>query len=263
MATVTCEACGAQNDSRTAVCTRCGAALGAPALPAASPYLLATQAQWALAIPTKARSGSLWLFLGAGVLALMVGLGIATVTLQPKPPQAIVYPPPPRRPPLVKSQTYVSTKYGFSLQYSNDIPRGAESDSSITWKSGKTTVLSAIGVSQQGRSPQQIVAAALRNIYAGAQPAYAIPGAEVGYNSAAYGAVYDILVDPGTGQAVPSRLVIIAAVRKNVAVEVVGFGPVRPASPESFDQPNPSLLGISQTLDEILNTVTWAGDPPL
>jgi len=125
------------------------------------------------------------------------------------------------------------------------------------------TVLSAIGVSQQGRSPQQLVAAALRNIYAGAQPAYAIPGAEVGYNSAAYGAVYDILVDPGTGQAVPSRLVIIAAVRKNVAVEVVGFGPVRPASPESFDQPNPSLLGISQTLDEILNTVTWAGDPPL
>lgn len=278
---LTCPRCGATNPASARFCGACAQPLapGAALLPvqsagiASTPiaYQAATQAQLRVAAPTKTRSRTPWAILAGGLLALMIAFGLLTQALQPTPPPAVRCPPdcppPPRGAPLVSGRTYTSRTYGYSLQYGSDTKPSAQDDKSITWtyheKSGGQWPITVSGDGQQGRNPQQVAEALQRSKGLDANLAYPIPSAAIGYNPTAYGAIYDVTVDPGTGQATPARLIVVAAARKNVIVEIVGLGPRVKGDQTTFDHPNPSLTPISSFMDHILKTVIWPGDNPL
>jgi hypothetical protein len=102
------------------------------------------------------------------------------------------------------------------------------------------------------------------NNFGDATYAYTIPGAQIGYTPG-YGNVYDLSVAPNGGASVHERLIIIAAVKGNVAVVFVGMGPFQKTDPQTDDHPNPAetpLVSLGD-VEENLESVTWPGDSPL
>jgi hypothetical protein len=117
------------------------------------------------------------------------------------------------------------------------------------------------GMPAGGRSAQQIVASTQSAEFPDAQQAYIVPDASLGY-TVGYGTVYDVSISPGNGQSVHDRLLIIAAIRRGLAVVLVGLGPYQTSSPSSGGQPNPADTPLVQLGDfeENANSVTWPGE---
>ena len=76
-----------------------------------------------------------------------------------------------------------------------------------------------------------------------------------------YGNVYGLTLRTSTGASAPGRLVIMAAVKNDVAVLFDGFGPR--IKPDPAQHPNPAATPLVSLFDLIGNTVTWSGDPAL
>ena len=117
------------------------------------------------------------------------------------------------------------------------------------------------GAGAGGRTPQQIVQSYLSGHFPDARPAYEIGHAQVGYTPG-YGAVYDTFPQSTSGTSAHYRLVLLAAVKNDTYVLVVGFGSYR-----VFEPGNPSphasgaATGVALFMDPIINSVLWKGDP--
>jgi hypothetical protein len=112
-------------------------------------------------------------------------------------------------------------------------------------------------------SPDQVVADVANQIAPGAQLAYVVPNASVGYQ-AGYGAAYDYYPNSGAGNGQRFRLVVLAAVRAGLAVVVVADGPY-----VDFSQPalagsiyHPAIADVFPALfaDPSIDSVLWPGE---
>jgi len=176
--------------------------------------------------------------------------------------------PPPQSGPLRAMNSYTSSKYGYSLDYSPTIPPSQKNSTSISWdgtlNDGSEVQWSFLGGKANGRSAQQIVSDVQTSSFPDARQVYVIPGASLGYVSG-YGMVYDIDVAPANGQTVHDRLVVMAAIRNGLAVVVAGEGPYQRSTPSNDSHPNPAdtpLVHLGQ-FEESINSVTWPGESPL
>jgi hypothetical protein len=183
------------------------------------------------------------------------------------PPACVV--PPPQQAPLSPPHTYTSSKYGFSLEYSTQhITPSQTTSSSISWDAqlgdGSEVSWTILGGPPGGKSAAQIVDDVASKNFPDAQTAYSIPDASVGYTPGA-GKVYNVTIAPANGQAVRDRLVVMAAVKRGVAVVVAGFGPYVKSSPGSSGHPNPAETPLVHLGDfeESAMSVVWPGDRPL
>jgi hypothetical protein len=232
----------------------------------------ASHAEIAAAQPHKTKHRHPWLIALGLILLLMIVLVVVGNAQAPKAvhctsPQCSITPI--HATPLSPPTRYVSSQYGFSLDYSTaNVTPSKTTANSIAWDatlSDNSEVLwTFVGTDPQGRSPQQIVNDVQQNNYADASYAYTIPGADLGYTPG-YGNVYDVTVAPGGGAAVHDRLIVIAAVKNNVAVVFLGLGPYQATNPKIDGHPNPSdtpLVNLGD-FEENLKSVTWKGDPPL
>lgn len=117
------------------------------------------------------------------------------------------------------------------------------------------------GAAAGGQTPQQVVQSYLSSHFPDARPAYEIAHAQVGYTPG-YGAVYDTYPQSTSGTSQHYRLVLLAAVKNNTYVLVVGFGIYRIFEPGS---PSPHASGaataVALFMDPIVNSVLWKGDP--
>jgi hypothetical protein len=224
------------------------------------------------AMPHKTRKHHPWL-MALGIIILgVVALGVLGSIEQPgpvncTPPSCVV--PPPHRQPLTGPHHFVSSTYGFSLDYSTaNIDPSKVTDSSIAWDgtlgdSGEVFWEFA-GVHPHGRSEQQIVDDIQNSNFPDATLAYTIPGADIGYTPG-YGNVYDLSEAPGGGAAVHERLIVIAAIKRGVGVVMAAVGPYQQTNPHDDGHPNPAdtpLVNLGD-FEENLKSVTWKGDPPL
>jgi hypothetical protein len=215
-----------------------------------------------------------WSAVAGTVIAGAVVLGVAAALLAPARKAAcgaVCAPPPPPclsascshaalAPPLTTRQTYTSSKYGYSVGYTRFPPSSKDSASAewdLTTDSGQYTIV-VTAAQGDGRSPQQIVGDVVNNNFPDYSLLYDVPGAEVGY-TAGSGSVYDDEVTPFFGSALDSRLVVLAAVKKGLAIAVVGSGD---AAQSQSDQPDPSGLPVSSFVDDLTNATCWPGDPP-
>jgi hypothetical protein len=265
-------------------CPACGLAMQAtprrvvPAngpLPISGPYAHADAAGQASVHATPHRRIS-WSLASAVALAAVVVLGItAAVSARSvaRPCGLICQKPPPpcfgtgcphaaMNASTDKQKTYTSKDYGFTLAYPASYPPSQSDSASIGWdlsgKSGDYTI-NVVAGKPNGKTPQQIGLDLQNSNFSDYQELYTIPGAEVGYQSG-YGTVWDEQVSSTFGSSQDTRLVIMTAIKNNVAIAIVGDGP---AESSQTDHPDPSGLPLSSFVDDLANSVTWAGEQAL
>lgn len=217
-------------------------------------------------------SHTLWRVVG-GILLLLIFFfsGLSQVS-QPAPVSCIppqCSQPPPSQPLVSNPGTYTSSQYGFTVNYpgNRDAPT-QKTKYSVSWSGtlsdGSDVEWTIVGGTPRGRSAQQIVSDLQSSNFPDAQQAYTIPGASVGYQPG-YGNVYDVNVAPGGGQSVHDRLIVMAAIRGNLAIALVGLGPYEHVTRSNSDHPNPAETPLVNLGDfhETLQSVTWPGQPTL
>jgi len=181
--------------------------------------------------------------------------------------------PPPKSPPLSAPHTYTSQSRGWSVDYYDPEQALAGSFSvthedadSITWtlvgkKWPGNWPITFQGEQAGGRSAQQMVADLQAAKFPDATPVYAIPGAELGYTDG-FGEVYDINFSQATGTSQRARLVLMVAVRGDLAVELVSVGAYVPNVPSTFPHSNPAATNIVLFFSPLANSVRWPGEAP-
>ncbi len=277
-----CGHCGALNPRKTGFCVKCGQPLAAAAVAAAVPAAAAVagaaapvayayqpavypQGVGGTAAAHQPGRPSIWILAGVGALVVMVILGGLAFALRPQTTftcQPPCQPPPPAFPPLAAPQSYTSTDFGFSLDYSPGlagIQEQRRDSKSIVFQGGGGEFI-VFGANPAGHSAQQLIDAEIQHRFPGAQPAYQEPGAELGYYNAT-GWVYDLQAGGTNGQSQHLRVVAVAAVRNGVAVVALAVGPFIADDPQVVSHPLPAETPVVEALDPVLNTVRWRGDP--
>ncbi|MFZ0668562.1 MAG: hypothetical protein WAM97_22625 [Acidimicrobiales bacterium] len=218
----------------------------------------------------------------AGLLGVLVGLGAVFAVI------GVVAPPskpttctttaclsePPTGIPVQNWPVYKNAKYGFAVTIVNVAPgiKASQSDANnqltVNYSEGSTQFgyLQVAGVPDQNGSQtaEQVVDSIVNNNASGAQLAYVIPGAMVGYQPG-YGAAYDFTGNSGDGSNQTQRIIVMAAVRNGLAIVTFCVG-VKVAFGDGKGQIDltdhhtsiadslPALFG-----DPTVNSIQWPG----
>lgn len=290
-----CGACGAPHSPGAQFCPRCGnrlvvasAVATAVREPVAARQPVAAPSYPVVAHPGPAPAAGVtrkrafpWLIAGGAVAGLIAAFTIISLLLVPKPTtcgETVMCPhPSPAVVPLAGPHPYLSHTFQYRLEYFDQglltddkgkaIPPSLENDTSIGWVlqaqgSAVTYPITFTGENANHRSAAQVVEQIQAKSYPNATLAYHIPGAEMGYNDG-YGNVYDIRFAAAGAQSARRRLIVIAAVKNGLAVEMVSIGPYKASNSHDDGHPNPANTSIVNYFDDIVNTVRFPGDPPL
>ena len=245
-----CPNCGSPRLSGSRFCGNCGK-------PFAEPRLYAFRGERRF----------IWLGVAGSLVFLMVVFGALAELLpgavgQTACPPACT-PPPVTSPALPAPHRYTSSRYGYSLEYSDgpllkSATIDVRDDTSIGWNAqGFPFRFTAERAS--GRASRAIAEQMQRTGFPDAITVYQIPNAELGYTPG-FGEIYDVTLASGTGQSIRARLVIVVAVKKDLALE---FWAVGPYLLQQESHPSPAATPLVYYFSDILNTVTWPSDPPL
>lgn len=113
----------------------------------------------------------------------------------------------------------------------------------------------------EGRGARQIVDRLLARQYPGSTVAYELPNAMVGYQ-VGYGVVANFQA-PGVAATYDLRLIVMAAVKNDLALLAVAEGPFRRFSPDfGPGPPSAANLEIAMDMGTYVDSFRWAGDPP-
>lgn len=254
-AEVFCGACGSRNPAASRFCGNCGQPIGV----GARSHPGAPAQYGARTFPRLKRNRRwVWLLvLGAGGYLIVVLAALAVILA---PTQTSCQEPcltPPVAPALPPPQQYKSSAYGYSLEYYGAAPT-VEDSKTVRWSLNGGWGYGFTGEPAQGRSAEQMVEQVQRTQYPDAVFVFQIPAAGLGYN-AGYGAVYDLNVNPGTGQPAHARLILIASVKRDLAIEMIALGPYEP---ETKGHPNPAATWLAHMLGGVVNSVVFPGDVP-
>ncbi|HVC80221.1 MAG TPA: zinc ribbon domain-containing protein [Chloroflexota bacterium] len=279
---IACPRCGTLNQAGVRFCGRCGMGFSAasPPEPRVAPVVFspAAPAHVLAATPRKAGRGLPWAVVAAALgitMALLAAVsqavmshGAATcgVSCQPPPPPRPQPPLGPSGPPLPSSHRYTSATYGYSVDYPEGFDPSGSDGQAVGWSYTLNSDSSSFeikiqGEAANGRTPQQLVQSVQQSFMSGASPVFTITGAELG-STAGYGQVYDFTTSPQGGQQQHLRLVVEAAIRDGVAVEMIAASLF---IPDQNEHPSPAQMEprVESLADQVGNTVVWRSEPAL
>ncbi|OMC36287.1 hypothetical protein A5740_06570 [Mycobacterium sp. GA-1841] len=205
---------------------------------------------------------------GVAVTLLTVALVAVSVVIS-DPPVRYICPPdcgsPPTSEPVVSTPRFTAPDGAFSVSYpaSSSVYRPSTADDGVTVDylidDGGTMQL--IGRPAGGRTPKQIAKALVEDAYPDAEVDYEIPNAMVGYQPG-YGMVVDSWPQNSTGDYMRLRVVILAAVKNNLALIAVAVGPYHEYGPDfGPGMPSGANLDLAQDMGKYVNSFRWRGDP--
>jgi hypothetical protein len=174
--------------------------------------------------------------------------------------------PPPVGPAVVAKPRFTASDGSWSVEYPSSNPNFTgfkkTSDSLLADLGNGAAAILVRGGSAGGKTPQQVVQAYQQASFPDARPAYEISHAEVGYNLG-FGAVFDDFPQTTSGSSQHERLIVLAAVRNDTYVLVVGLGAYQEFARDGTNDGHPSGVAtvVSFFMDPIINSVTWKGDP--
>jgi hypothetical protein len=205
---------------------------------------------------------------GVPVVTLAVALGVVGLLLTPK-IVLFMCPPdcgkPPTGTPVMALPRFSAPDGTFSVSYP---PPGsaytvATGDSGVTatYTGGGGGVMQLFSEPANGRSAREIAAAILKRTYPDAKVAYEIPNAMVGYQLG-YGEVADDWPQGVTASYSRLRILVMAAVKNDVALVAFATGPYRAFGPDfGPGPPSGANLEIAQDMGKYVNSFQWEGDP--
>lgn len=130
------------------------------------------------------------------------------------------------------------------------------------WTAGDGGTIRLFSQPAAGRDAKQITAELLEQAYPGAVPAYELPNAAIGYQPG-YGVVADAQTLETVGQSDRLRVIVIAAVKNDLALIAAAVGPHREFTPAfGPGPPSPANVQIAQDLGKYVDSFKWRGDPP-
>ena len=220
---------------------------------------------------TRARGPRYLLTLGPWVLTLVaVMMALAIVDQKvPDVPTRYVCPPdcgrPPTGQPVATNPRFTAADGSFSVSY--PAPGAAYSvttgDDGVTaeFTGGDGGTMRLFSQAAAGRNAQDIAEELLNDAFPGASKVYELPNATVGYQLG-YGEVADFRPMTGAGETERTRVIVIVAIKNDLALIAAAAGPFREFTP-SFGPgpPSPANLQIAQDMGKYVNSFMWRGDP--
>ena len=157
------------------------------------------------------------------------------------------------------------TAPGFSVSYpapgSAYTIATAPSGVTATYTGGDGGVMQLFSEPANGRSPRDIVKAAIRRTHPNAKVDYEIPNAMVGYQPG-YGEVADSWPQSSTARYSRVRILVMAAVKNDIALIAFATGPYRAFGPDfGPGPPSGANLELAMDLGKYVNSFQWNGDP--
>lgn len=172
---------------------------------------------------------------------------------------------PPNAVPVANLPRFVSPDGMFSVGYP---PPGTAYDVTMDrdgvtarYTNGDGGVLRLFAEPAGGRVARRVVADALARQFPKAEVAYELPNSMVGYQLG-HGVVANFQ-KPGLSERFDRRVVVMAAVKNDLALIAVAEGPFRRFSPE-FGPGPPSSANMELAMDmaRYVESFSWKGDPP-
>jgi len=209
---------------------------------------------------------SLW------ILTLAVGMMILAVvdSRVADVPTRYICPPdcgrPPTGLPVATNPRFIAPDGEFSVSYpapgaayTLDIqPNGVTAE----WTAGDGGTLRLFSQPAAGRDAEEIAKTLIATGFPEAWTAYELPNATVGYQPG-YGEVADFQPLGAATIADRVRIIVIVAVKNDLALIAAAHGPFREFTPDfGPGPPSPANLRIAQDMGKYVNSFTWRGDPP-
>jgi hypothetical protein len=204
---------------------------------------------------------ALWV---AGLMAALMVLNFIDTRVTDAPVYAC--PPDCGRPPtaLPVSTNPVFTAPGGEFSVSYPAP-GVTYDVTIQddgvtakWLLGDGGTLRLFGQPAEGRDATVVVQQVLADAFPDSVLSYELPNATVGYQNG-YGVVADFPQPAGESL----RVIVIAAVKNDLALVAAAEGPFRQFTQEyGPGPPSPANVQIAQDMGKYVTSFSWRGDPP-
>ena len=210
--------------------------------------------------------------LGVWLLVLMAAMMVLTIVDNhvTDVPTRYVCPPdcgrPPTGIPVATNPRFTAPGGEFSVSY--PAPGAAydvttEPDGvTASWTAGDGGTLRLFSQPAQGRDSKRIAEELLQDGFPDATTAYELPNATVGFHRG-YGEVADFRPLSASSKSDRLRIIVIVAVKNDLALVAAAVGPLRVFTP-SFGPgpPSPANMQIAQDMGKYVNSFRWRGDPP-
>lgn len=205
------------------------------------------------------------LALGLGIAILSLSLWGSLVTRE----SVYVCPPdcgrPPNALPVASLPRFVASGGQFAVSYPEpgaayDVTTRADAvNARLT--AGDGGLLRLFGEPARGRDARQVVEQLMAKQFPNAVVAYELPNTTVGYQPG-YGVVANFR-QPGLSNRADLRVIVMAAVKNDLALVATGEGPFRRFS-RDFGPGPPSAASVQIALDmgKYVESFSWRGDPP-
>jgi hypothetical protein len=204
---------------------------------------------------------------GIGVL---IAAAVVVFELFTPPTPRYVCPPncgqPPLGEPVERLPHFMSPSGDFSVAYPGEgtaynvtmRPNGVVAE----FTGGDKGTLQLFSEPAAGRTPQEIALALMTATYPDAVKDYEIPNAMVGYQLG-YGEVSDVYPQDAAGKYVRLRVLMMVAVKNDLALVASAVGPYHRFSPDfGTGQPSGANLQLALDMAKYVNSFRWSGDPP-
>lgn len=224
--------------------------------------------RYAAPAPRRPRFGWLLGRWATVILAVSATLGGAALLLAPKvahymcPPECGM---PPRGTPVMALPRFSAPDGAFSVAY--PAPGSAytvsttDSGVTATFTGGGGGVMQLFSEPAAGRSARDVVRAIVARTFPTAKVSYEIPNAMVGYQPG-YGEVADVWPQSTTASSERVRILILAAVKNDLALVGFATGPYRAFGPDfGPGPPSGANLEIAVDMGKYVNSFLWRGDP--
>jgi hypothetical protein len=205
-----------------------------------------------------------------GVLSLAaVAAVVVSMVVTPTPPRYVCPPDcgrPPLGSPVATNPRFTSPDGAFSFSYPGP---GTAYESTVNpdgvvldFVGGDTGTLELFGQPARDHTPQQIADELIEENYPDATVDYEIPNASVGYQPG-YGVVVDDYPQDSTGTFTRLRLLLMVAVKNDLALIAAAVGPYHEFSPDfGTGHPSGANLQLAMDMAKYVNSFAWRGDPP-
>ncbi|OBB23533.1 hypothetical protein A5768_00960 [Mycolicibacterium fortuitum] len=210
------------------------------------------------------------------VLAIL-GTGIALVTgvlawvshATSEPPARYMCPPdcgrPPTGQPVAINPVFTAADGSFSVSYpvASSAYKVTTSRTGVTaeFQAGDGGMLQLFSEPANGRSAEDIAHSLVEKTYPDTKTAYNIPNAMVGYHPG-FGLVADNWPQGATSNYMRMRVLVLVAVKNDLALVASAVGPYREFGPGSgASKPSGANLQLALDMGKYVNSFRWRGDP--